>query len=985
MRPRFTVFVALLGCVLIAAPLLAQNPTGIVNGKVSYEGSALPGVTVLADSPAMQGQKTSITGASGEYLFRFLPPGQYTITFSLDGFKTLEYPVKVSVAQTKSIDAAMYPEAIEEEIVVTGSYETVSATSQASVTLEQDLIEQLPVARNMDSAVLLTPGTTSNGPRNGITIAGSQSHENLFLINGVVVNENVRGQAFDLFIEDAVQETTTSVSGVSAEYGRFSGGVVNMITKSGGNEFSGSYRLNLSNDDWNGKTPLTTEVADELNKIHELTFGGFLMRDRLWFFLAGRDRKNSNTNQFYNNVPYVSGDEQQRYEIKLTLSPHTSHRIIGSYISIDTEQTNIDFYTPLEPSVLDPGRSLPQELLALNYTGVLTENFFLEAQYSERAFTFKDSGGYAQPGDLINGTHIYYADYSAEAGSPLFCASCGDENRDNENFLVKGSYFLTTDSAGSHDLVFGYDQFNDIRVSNNYQSPSNFNIWNYNEPTYASDGTFYPVFTGGEDLDYWPIFLASRGTDFTTISVFANDTWRVNNKLTINAGLRYDKNDGQDGAGRTVADDDRISPRLGMSWDVNGDGNWIVNASYARYVTAIANTVAGSGGAGTPSYFGYTYGGPLINTDGVNVCGPDHPELCTYSTPESMAIIFDWFDAVGGLANTDLWYANPAIRGVNLVVEGLKSPYSDEFSIGFTKRLGTKGLFRADYVHREYGDFYSTQRDLSTGTVQASVEVAPGVIIEQEFDLGRVVNESDLLQRNYDGLHTMLQYRLSDKLSLGANWTWSHAIGNFNGETSGSGPVTSGVLNYPEYKRAEWSYPVGDLNIDQRHKVRAWMVWDAISTSHHNLSVSWLENYWTGTPYGASNDRVIAGYGDVWFPNPGYLTPPTFESYWFTNRDAFRTDDIHRTDIALNYSFFANVFGADLEFFIQPEILNLFNESGVIDVNNATSAPYFAFDPYTETPVEDEHWSKSSSFGQPINADDYQNPRTFRFSVGLRF
>ena len=93
MRNRAFIFVALLGCVLIAAPLLAQNPTGTIRGQVSHQDGPMPGVTVTADSPALQGQKVAITGGEGEYIFRFLPPGDYTISFALDGFHTLEFPV----------------------------------------------------------------------------------------------------------------------------------------------------------------------------------------------------------------------------------------------------------------------------------------------------------------------------------------------------------------------------------------------------------------------------------------------------------------------------------------------------------------------------------------------------------------------------------------------------------------------------------------------------------------------------------------------------------------------------------------------------------------------------------------------------------------------------------------------------------------------------------------------------------------------------
>ena len=100
----------------------------------------------------------------------------------------------------------------------------------------------------------------------------------------MVVNENLRGQPFNLFIEDAIQETTTTTSGVSAEYGRFSGGVVNTITKSGGNEISGSFRTNFTNNKWEAETPLTAAQADDINQRYEATLGGWLLRDRLWYF-----------------------------------------------------------------------------------------------------------------------------------------------------------------------------------------------------------------------------------------------------------------------------------------------------------------------------------------------------------------------------------------------------------------------------------------------------------------------------------------------------------------------------------------------------------------------------------------------------------------------------------------------------------------------------------------------------------------------------
>jgi len=362
-----------------------------------------------------------------------------------------------------------------------------------------------------------------------------------------------------------------------------------------------------------------------------------------------------------------------------------------------------------------------------------------------------------------------------------------------------------------------------------------------------------------------------------------------------------------------------------------------------------------------------------------------------YTTPEAMAIVFDWFNSVGGLGNTDLWYSQPAIRGVNEVVENLASPYADEFTIGFSKRLGSKGMIRADLVRREYHDFYATQRDLSTGQVYWQDEIAAGVVIDAEFDLGKVVNEDSALRREYNGLHTAFQYRFNDKLQIGATYSLSRAEGNFDGETAGSGPVTSGILDYPEYNPVNYATD-GDLAIDQRHKLRAWLVWDFLSTSRFNMSASWLENYSSGSPYGSNATVLVGGGYDWWFEDPGYLSPPLWGTTWIEPRDTYRTDNIHSTDLALNFSFFL---GKSFEIYVQPEVLNVFNESGVTDVNEKINTRSYGcsssvcqywnpFDP-TYTPVEGLDYEYGSSFGQPENDGDYQTPRTFRVSLGLRF
>src|SRR5262249_22279202 len=158
-------------------------------------------------------------------------------------------------------------------------------------------------------------GVNQNGPNGAVTISGAQSFENLFTVNGAVVTDNIRVTPYSLFIEDAIQETTTSSSGASAEYGRFTGGVGNTITRSGGNRFDGSFRTTLDNDGWSAISPAKETRNDKLNPRYEATLGGPIWRDRAWFFGAGRfsDAKNSGQTAF-TLISYQTEDNEKRYE-----------------------------------------------------------------------------------------------------------------------------------------------------------------------------------------------------------------------------------------------------------------------------------------------------------------------------------------------------------------------------------------------------------------------------------------------------------------------------------------------------------------------------------------------------------------------------------------------------------------------------------------------------------------------------------------------
>src|SRR4029079_5313037 len=277
MKPVYRPLVPVVLLLLSASSLLAQGTTtGNILGTVTSDGKALPGVTVTITSPALQGVRTAVSSEAGRHTFPSLPPGDYTAVFELSGMQTVRKQVTVNVANTSRADVELRVSSVSEAVTVTAAASPTAESTQVSTNFKIDTINELPITRSINSMTLLAPGVTDAGPNNQITISGSHSFDSIFLVDGVVVNENLRGQPNPLYIEDAIQETTVLTGGVSAEFGRFTGGVVSTITKSGGNDFSGSLRDNVTNPSWTDQTKFPGQVKnlDQINNQYEGTFGG---------------------------------------------------------------------------------------------------------------------------------------------------------------------------------------------------------------------------------------------------------------------------------------------------------------------------------------------------------------------------------------------------------------------------------------------------------------------------------------------------------------------------------------------------------------------------------------------------------------------------------------------------------------------------------------------------------------------------------------
>ncbi|HEX6099414.1 MAG TPA: TonB-dependent receptor [Thermoanaerobaculia bacterium] len=986
--PRFGLLAVI---VLAAVPLFAQFTTGNLIGTVTTaDGSALPGVTITLTSPALQGTRTTISGETGGYHFPALPPGAYSVSFELDGFQHVTQRVTVSLAQTARADASLRVASVSEDITVTASAPAVVETTELTANFDVETIRELPVGRDMRETTLLAPGVTDGAVNDQITISGAMSFDNLFLVNGVVVNENLRGQPHDLFIEDAIQETTILTGGVSAEYGRFTGGVVSALTKSGGNEFSGSIRDSVANPSWTSLTDYAGQAdpIDELNETYEGTLGGRILLDRLWFFAAGRweDRQTSQQLRL-TDIPYVESREDRRWEAKFTGQITQRNSIVVSYLKSDNHRDNIVTFGPVIDLRSLATREQPKTLFGASYAGVVTNNFLVEAQVSRMD---DDLTRGAETRDLIEGTLLRDSASGNRMWSPSGCgAICGTKQHDNKSALLKASYFLSTSGAGNHSLVAGAEEFHQMRLDNNFQSGSDF--WLHgriiqNPADKTQLGFGIDPSSGGIEWD--PVPSLSKTSDFALRSFFVNDRIELNKNWSFNAGVRFDQAFGENQAGVKTVDDSAFSPRLAATFDPTGMGRHRFSATYGRYVAKVEQGPADlTAPAGRYSYYFFDYEGPVINPPGT-------PFNQLVPTPDVIRMVFDWFNSVGGTSNTDL-LSDISIPGYTTRFEGsLSSPSMDEITVGYSLAFGERGFVRTDYIDRTWQDFYAIRRTLDTGKATDP----SGLVVDQ----GVIENSRGGLSRDYQAVQLQGQWRPWRPIRFGGNYTWSKLRGNVEGESSGGATVLTENPDRPEYTGFEENNPVGYLGPDMRHRANIWLGYD-IPIGFGDLNVTLLERYHSGLSYSARG-TIDVRRGTSTGPangvvNPGYETVPTNVGYYFGERGSFRLDDITSTDVGVNYKM---PFLGRYQVFVEGDLLNLFNQQGIEDpdfvdktvltrrqatcLQTGTTTRCAAFNPLAgEAPQEGVHWQKGPNFGRPVSYEAYQLPRTYRVSLGLRF
>ena len=957
-----------LGITLITGGAYAQGrQTGTISGTTfDAQGLLLPGVTVTVESSALQGTRTARSGVTGNFDIPGLPPGDYTITFTLDEFADVTATATVSLGGVEEVTVRMEPAQITEVVAVVGVVPSPIASTGTDANLTTAETDLLPLGRTVFRVAELAPGVSKNAPNDGqLSISGSFGYDNVFLIDGVDVTENIFGTAHDLFIEDALEETQVLTTGISAEYGRFSGGVINVITKSGSNQFSGSFRANLYKPDWTARTPFevqndqprTGDLAD--NTSYETTIGGPVLHDRLWFFYGNR-RQRVSTDQVFSETAasYERTSKNDRNLIKFTGTIDTGHTLEGSYLKNSTAQVQPSFGFSIDPATL-VDRELPNDLWVVTYRGATTRNMFTELQVSRKQFGLRNSGGTAA--DIRESPMLTLTQQFGHFNAPYFDAT-DPQDRDNQQITGNATYFLDTRSAGTHSLKAGLEHYRSTLVGGNSQSSTGFvfqadyAVDAAGSPLSDASGRLIPVFRPGTVIQDWrPVRGATL--DIDTLSFYVNDSWRMGRHLSFNLGLRSENVSSEATGGVVGVDTSAVVPRLAAAYDPVGDGRYTFQATYGHYAGRYSEAqFSQNTNVGNPDLLLGIYNGPTGQ-------GRD---FAPGFDPNN-------YDIVQGL-----------FPAQNVFFDDLSSPLTKEFTLSGGAMVADRGHVKVTFVHRSMTDFVEDFFTLDGGSTTV---MADGMSFGTFTN--RIFRNTDALERQYDALVFQSRAQLTNDFYLDGSWTLQiNNDGSFEGELTQRPAIPSSAFDYEEITPAARYFPTGRLDRFQRHKVRIWGIYNLDLDSAGVIDVGGVWRYDSGSAYSlaATNTGTTAEQRSI-LDELGYASGPAPRTLFFdAGRGSETFDGYGLFDLSFRYSI---PVWRSIKPWFEAEIFNVFNNDARISWNTSVT-------PDPNGPVDNlglpTGLVEGPRFGEATSADDYpqylpglNGLRTIRFSMGFRF
>ena len=816
-RPQKTLAALAVGSVLfLSAPAaMAADGLGVMQGHITTEaGSNLSNAKVIIKHESKGIVRETTTGANGSFSLKGLPIGKYTVSISKDGYyKVSEQNIAVTMGNALTFDVALdLEDSGVERIAVSGArisrVDTSSTTTSQVISMSE--LNQLPVELDSTAIALLTPGSVAGDDGfGGVAIGGSSVAENGYYLNGLNITDLRKGMGDIDLPWEAIAQTEVQTGGVSAEYGRFIGGVVSLVSKSGDNEwkFGGKAEIapdSLAEPTLRMKDDGTIEEAKEgywQETEYNIWASGALIEDKLFFYGLWNPFEEETTAYDENQISDKEW-KTNRWFTKVDWFIHEDHSIGVMAFSNEGDYEKTEFQRAEDGSRGDEIGLTETTYGGIGwnalYTGYLTDDITLSAMYGEITQSTKDNSGTLDQStywDLRSGTWERLGDWVGYGSS---------ETEDK-----RITYRIDLDWViGDHTLRAGYD-YERLEIADIY-TPHGDGWYEYFA---AGPDNAYGLAEGTEyaDLRIWG---KNSETENVHTALYVSDTWAVTDTVTINAGVRYSEFSNTTGSGDKYVDlDGQFAPRLGATWDVLGDGASKLYASYGRYFQPVSpNTNLRMASAAYDSHIVSHLDG--VNADGSPILGDEI----------SRRVVAD-----GSVPDADQLFNNEA-----------GSMYSDEFAIGYQQQVsddwavGVRGVYRdlkqsIEDVSFNYGmnQWILDNYDANTwhaGNGETSAEdyfvggwfptlTNPGIGTEIYYDVdGDGVKETvnvnaDQMgfpeaERTYKAIELNFSGNVTEDFTLNGSYTWSKSEGNTEGlvrsdnEQADPGWTTS--FDYPE-------------------------------------------------------------------------------------------------------------------------------------------------------------------------------------------
>jgi hypothetical protein len=879
-------FAALMVAALLAAfPVAAQEQRGSIEGIVrDSSGAVLPGVTVEAKT-ATGVVVSATTDTTGAYRFPSVPPGTYQVSAALQGFGTGKVPdVIVGLGQIKKVDFTLGVQAVREIVQVTAESPLVDVRqSGRSTNIREEQIALLPKGRDFLTVVTQAPGTNFEPKSNGIMVDGATAGENRYIIDGVETTDLRNGTSGQNLIVDFLEEVQIKSSGYTAEYGGSTGGVVNAITKSGSNTFSGNALFNWQGSNLAGNSPTLrinladatkseyiTYPKDESNRFEPgFTIGGPIATNKAWFFAAYQpaltttDRTVDTSSSGNPSALSISQNEKRQVQY---LSANTSGQI-GDKLRVRGAFNNSwSKVKGLLPSLngTDPADGIDVNYLKTSVFPNWTLSGTMDYIVSPKLFLGLRGGYYLadqHDSDVPNASRFLWTTTSnvglvGTNGVPVpanlqhgtnFTSVISNTSVDHDK-LSRG--FFQADATwyghafGEHQLRGGV-QF-DRRGNDVFLGELGHRVtfrWNtaltvggvprrgpfgYYSIRSAVDTRVDPVRYGGAaaaDTLRKLGFVTTGNINSNLIGLFVQDAWTVNNRLTINAGLRTEQEDvpiygvvpGITATPIEFGFGKKLAPRLGFAYDVTGDGRNKVYGSWGIFYDIFKLELPrGSYGGDKWTEYYYTLDTPdWTSVNGAAGC----PPACSGTL----------------LRVTDFRLPTYSVQPEDCLAQGCTDPNLDpmrsqEFSLGYERQIGAVLAASVRYIHKQID---KAIEDIGTITPEGNEAYAIG---NPGFGVAQIAHlDPDVLlpkaKRDYDGVEFTLDKRMANNWHLRASYLWSRLDGNYPGlsqtdESGRTSPNVGRLFDYPLMMFMDGGQPVfGRLPTDRPHQFKAQFVY----------------------------------------------------------------------------------------------------------------------------------------------------------------